>query len=150
MEVQKETRCRVRIAYETATLLENIELTKDTLLRDVRISEVMQAELIDPSQDAAFVIRTFNRAEQFIEKDDYTEWTFFVKPLRQGSFPLLLRISVIEKIGEKERVRDIVLEETVVIVAELDNVFEPVFKESGYVVKENEKDKDCFQRRVGI
>jgi formylglycine-generating enzyme required for sulfatase activity len=142
MEVQKETRCRVRIAYETTTLLENIELTKDTHLRDVRISEVMQAELIDPSQDAAFVIRTFNRAEQFIEKDDYTEWTFFVKPLRQGSFPLLLRISVIEKIGEKERVRDIVLEETVVIVAELDNVFEPVFKESGYVVKENEKDKD--------
>ncbi|MFZ4428480.1 MAG: tetratricopeptide repeat protein, partial [Saprospiraceae bacterium] len=136
MEVEKETRCRVRIAYDLDSILENIELTKDTHVKEVRISEVMQVELIDPAHEAAFFIRTFNSEEQFIEKDEYTEWIFFVKPLREGSFPLLLRISVIEKVGEKERKRDIVLEETVVIVAELGDAPAPDFKQSGVILGE--------------
>ncbi|MBK6903920.1 MAG: SUMF1/EgtB/PvdO family nonheme iron enzyme [Saprospirales bacterium] len=137
MELEKEARCRVRIAYDEAALLENIELTRDTRIKDVRIAEVMEVELIDPAENPAFSIRTFNRTEQFIEREEYTEWLFFVKPLREGQFPLLLRVSVIEKVGEKERVRDIVLEETVVIVAE--SVEDPggeAFKASGYSVGE--------------
>ncbi|MFZ2901020.1 MAG: SUMF1/EgtB/PvdO family nonheme iron enzyme [Saprospiraceae bacterium] len=137
MAVEKETRCRVRIAYDEDTLLENIELTRDTRIKDVRIAEVMEVELIDPAETPAFSIRTFNRQEQFVEKDEYTEWIFFVKPLREGQFPLLLRVSVIEKVGDKERVRDIVLEETVVIVADpVDEAAATEFKPSGYVVGE--------------
>ena len=139
MEIEKETRCRVRIAYDEAALIENIELTADTRIKDVRIAEVMEVELIDPAETPAFSIRTFNRQEQFIEKDEYTEWIFFVKPLREGQFPLMLRVSVIEKIGEKERVRDIVMEETVVIVAEpVQEEAEAAFKASGIVVGEAE------------
>jgi len=134
MEVQKETRCRVRLAYDTSALLENITLTDDTRIKEVRISEVMQVELVDPSE-SAFLIRGFSDTEQFVEKDDYTEWLFFVKPLRQGSFPLMLRISVIEKIGDKERAKNIVLEETVVIVADLDDAPEADFKPSGITVE---------------
>ncbi len=137
MAVEKETRCRVRIAYDEDTLLENIELTRDTRIKDVRIAEVMEVELIDPAETPAFSIRTFNSQEQFVEKDEYTEWIFFVKPLREGQFPLLLRVSVIEKVGDKERVRDIVLEETVVIVADpVDEAAATEFKPSGYVVGE--------------
>lgn len=137
MTVHKETRCLVRIAYDEATLLENIELTRDTRIKDVRIAEVMEVELIDPAEQPAFAIRSYNRQEQFVEKDDYTEWTFYVKPLREGQFPLLLRVSVIEKVGDKERVRDIVLEETVVIVADPVAETAPAgFKPAGYVVGE--------------
>ncbi|MBK7409136.1 MAG: SUMF1/EgtB/PvdO family nonheme iron enzyme [Saprospirales bacterium] len=100
----------------------------------------MEVELIDSAEPPAFAIRTFNREEQFIEKDEYTEWIFFVRPLREGQFPLLLRVSVIEKIGEKERVRDIVLEETVVIVAEtVEETADVSFKASGYVVGPQEE-----------
>ncbi|MCB9285121.1 MAG: SUMF1/EgtB/PvdO family nonheme iron enzyme [Lewinellaceae bacterium] len=139
MEIEKEARCRVRIAYDEAALIENIELTADTKIKDVRIAEVMEVELIDPAETPAFSIRTFNRQEQFIEKDEYTEWIFFVKPLREGQFPLMLRVSVIEKVGEKERVRDIVMEETVVIVAEpVQEEAKETFKSSGIVVGEEE------------
>ncbi|MBK7338810.1 MAG: hypothetical protein IPJ00_22935 [Saprospirales bacterium] len=79
MELEKEARCRVRIAYDEAALLENIELTRDTRIKDVRIAEVMEVELIDPAENPAFSIRTFNRTEQFIEREEYTEWLFFVK-----------------------------------------------------------------------
>jgi formylglycine-generating enzyme required for sulfatase activity/outer membrane protein assembly factor BamD (BamD/ComL family) len=135
MAVQKETRCRVRIAYDLYSVLENIELTEDTHIKEVRISEVMEVILIDPSHEAAFIIRTLNKSqEQFVEKNECTEWIFSVKPLRQGHFPLLLRISVVEKIGDKERTRDIVLEEMVVIVAEVKTTTEPNFRETGLIV----------------
>lgn len=135
MELEKEARCRVRIAFDEATLLEDLELTADTRIKEVRIAEVMEVELIDPAEVPAFSIRTFNRQEQFVEKEEYTEWIFFVKPLREGRFPLLLRVSVIEMVGEKERVRDIVLEETVVIVSEqVDDAAADTFKSSGYTV----------------
>lgn len=133
MEVCKESRCRVRIAYDEDTLLENIQLTSSTKIKDVRIAEVMEVELIDPAEEAAFSIRTFNEKEQFLERDEYSEWQFLVKPLRPGAFPLFLRVAVIEKVGERERKRDIVLEETVVIIAEPVNDMEEVpFKASGY------------------
>ena len=75
-----------------------------------------------------------------MEKEEYTEWLFFVKPLREGQFPLLLRVSVVEKVGEKERVRDIVLEESVVIVAEpVDEPAEGAFKASGLIVGKTEE-----------
>lgn len=138
MEVLEETRCRVRIAYEEGTLLEQIELTKGTELREIRISEVMEVQLIDPAEEPAFSIRTFNRAEQFLETAAFTEWIFYVKPLREGRFPLLLRVSVIEKVGDKERVRDIVLEEQVDIVADLDEAADvEAFKSAGMVVGEH-------------
>jgi sulfatase modifying factor 1 len=134
MELEKETRCRVRIAYDDDTLLENIELTADTKVQDVRIAEVMEVQLIDPNETPAFAIRTFNREEQFIEKDAYTEWIFFVKPILEGKYPLFLRVSVIEQVGEKERVRDIVLEEMVVIVSEPVSEDGEAFKSSGVTV----------------
>ncbi len=149
MELEQEARCRVRIAYDEAILLEDIELTSDTRIKEVRIAEVMEVELIDPTEVPAFSIRTFNRQEQFLEKEEYTEWIFFVKPLREGRFPLLLRVSIIEMVGEKERVRDIVLEETVVIVAEPVDESAAAFKPSGYVVgqAEGKKKKKTASRK---
>ena len=116
MELNKETRCRVRLAYLEELLLENIEITEDTRIQSIRIAEVMAVELLDPSPQPAFQVRNISKPEQFLDEDDYNEWLFYVKPLKEGVFPLMLKVCVIEEVRGRERVREIVLEEKVEIV----------------------------------
>ncbi len=118
MEVEEEHRCIVRLAFDDEVIIRNIEITRDTVLKDVRVSEVMEVELIDPNPTPSFAIRKLNSAEQFLEKNDYTEWIFFVKPLLTGELPLVLRIAVLEIIDEHERKKEIVLEEVIHVVAD--------------------------------
>ncbi|MBL7827170.1 MAG: SUMF1/EgtB/PvdO family nonheme iron enzyme [Saprospiraceae bacterium] len=118
MEVEEEYRCIVRLAFDMDTVVKNIELTPDTVVKDVRVSEVMEVELIDPGATPRFAIRKLNSVEQFLEKHEFTEWVFFVQPLMTGEYPLVLKVAVKELINDKERIREIVLEETVLVVAE--------------------------------
>lgn len=118
MELEKEKRCVVRLAFKEEYLLENIKLTPDTHIESIRIAEVMAVELLDPSAQAAFAIRTLNSPDQFIDEDDYTEWIFMVKPLLEGTYPLVLKVAVIEIKNGVERRREIVLEEMVTITIE--------------------------------
>jgi hypothetical protein len=134
MQVQKETRCRVRIAYDKEVIVKNLDLTLETTIQSIRISEIMNVEIVDPSEEPAFAIRTFSSSEQFIDTDDFTEWLFFVKPLKEGEYPLMLRVSVIEEKGGKERRRDIVLEEQVQIIAETVKEEETSFKKSEHLL----------------
>ncbi len=115
METGRDTRCEVRIAFDRAALLEGIAEADAVNLREVRISNVMAVELIDPSpdEDHPFRIRSISSTEQFIDEEGYTQWIFYVKALREGVFPLVLKVSVVEVIAGKERRREIVLEETV-------------------------------------
>ncbi len=118
MQCTKETRCVVRIALDEDTIIENIDWDEHVKLESVRVSDLMQVELIDPSEEQPFSIRTISTPEQFIDEDDYTEWQFFIKPLKAGTFPLVLKVAVIELVYGKERKREIVLEQTVNIVTE--------------------------------
>lgn len=118
MQVGKEEECIIRLAYDRAVIADNLELTEDVEVKEVTISEVMEAELIDPSFEPAFAIRSFNDERQFLQQGEYTEWRFYVRPLRAGTFDLLLKLTVIEEIdGQKER-RNITWEEKVQIVTE--------------------------------
>jgi hypothetical protein len=118
MQVDKEEECIIRLAYDRAVVADNLELTEDVEVKEVTISEVMEAELIDPNFEPAFAIRSFNDERQFLQQGEYTEWRFYVRPLRAGSFDLLLKLTVIEEIdGQKER-RNITWEEKVQIVTE--------------------------------
>ena len=118
MEVEEEHKCVVRLAFDMDTVIRNIELTKDTVVKELRVSEVMEVELLDPSETPCFAIRRLNSMEQFLEKNDFTEWIFFVKPLVMGTLPLVLKVSVKELINEKERIKEIVLEEVITVVAD--------------------------------
>ena len=118
MQLEKEHKCIVRIAVNEELLLENIELDQDIRLQSIRISDVMMVQLIDPTESAPFHVRAVNSAEQFIDEDAFTEWLCYVKPILAGTFPLLLKVAVLELVNGKERQREIVLEETVQIVAE--------------------------------
>jgi len=117
MQLAVETKCLVRLAFDKPTIIKNIELTEEVEIRDVRVTEVMQVELIDPSIEQPFHIRSFSDEEQFVEKEAYTEWIFYVKPMKAGTFPLMLKVSVVEKVQGKDRVRNIVWEEQVQITA---------------------------------
>lgn len=132
MALQQEARCVVRIAFEEALVRENFEVTEETTIEAIRVAEVMQVEMIDPAQTPRFHIRTISSTEQVIDEDAYTEWVFYVTPLVQGTWPLVLKVAVIELVREKERRREIVLEEQIQILADqpLTESSPPAFKHS--------------------
>ncbi len=141
MPLGRESRCVVRLAYEEATIIRNIELDADITLKPIRIAEVMEVELVDDNAVPTFEIRTLSSGEQFVERGDYTAWIFKVKPLRAGAFPLVLRIAVLELVRGKERRKDIVLEETIRIVAAEEEASESdtPFKSTGILVGEDDE-----------
>lgn len=122
MKMQEEVKCIIRLAHSEAQIVKNIELTADTKLKPVRISKIMQVNLVDPNEHPVFNIRTYSDTEQFLEASDYTEWVFYVKPLSKGVFPLVLKISVVELINNVERLKNIVLEEVINVTTEAEKL----------------------------
>jgi protein TonB len=67
-----------------------------------------------------------------VEKDLVTEWIFCVTPLKEGQFPLVLKISIIEIINGIERKRNEVLKEQVEILTQKPKEDDPGFTSAGY------------------
>ncbi|MEN9611202.1 MAG: hypothetical protein RLZZ628_2016 [Bacteroidota bacterium] len=118
MQLLQEVKCVIRIAFDEVMAKLDYTMTADTELKTMRVSNVMNVDLIDASQQA-FEIRAINARQQFIDRDYFTQWLFFVKPLKEGNYTLLLKVTLLEEINGQERPREIVLEETVSIVANL-------------------------------
>ncbi|MEZ4955634.1 MAG: TonB family protein [Saprospiraceae bacterium] len=116
MQKNEETKCLVRLAFDRNIITQDLEKHEGDVLKDLRISEVMGVELLDPIGDA-FEIRTLSDTVQFVEQDLFTEWIFFVKPIAEGMHDLVLKISIIEIKNGIERKRNVVLEEKVEIIA---------------------------------
>jgi hypothetical protein len=133
MEVKRETACIIRLAYEQAAIARDLELDEDVEVKQVTVSKVMHAELIDPNSDPAFAIRSFSDEEQFLQAGEYTEWKFFVRPLRPGAFKLLIKVSVVERVEGQDRRRNLSWEEKVQVVTQaVEEV--AAFQPSGIVV----------------
>lgn len=119
MPLMKETRCVVRVAQQEDAIVENITIDEHVELRELkRISELMMVELTDPSSEVNFKIRTTSTPEQIITEEGYSEWFFYVQPLRFGAFPLEIKVSVIELVFGREAKKEYVLSEIVQIVTE--------------------------------
>lgn len=118
MQIGHEEKCVVRLAWLLDNLLRDWEKSETDVVKNIRMAEVMGVVLLNVDENNPFAIRTVTEPVQFVDKDDYTEWLFYVKPLIVGSFPLLLRVSVIEMINGKEYKKDIVLEEQIMVVNE--------------------------------
>lgn len=134
MTVGKETKCVVRVAFSEVLVRQGADIQSDTVIKNIRVSNVMSAELMD-IEGKAFSIRGINSIEQFVDADIATEWIFYVKGLLRGVHRLLLKVSVTEEINGRERVREIVLEE-IVTVSEVPEVRKPTqqvaFKTADY------------------
>lgn len=136
MKVGVESKCVIRLALEVEDIIKNIELDQNVHLKDIRVSDIMMVELLDPSAHTPFEVRSLNSLEQFIEPNEYTEWIFMVRPLLEGRYPLMIKISIIELIYGKERKREIVLEEFIEIVTEIEQLQgEPEYKASGHTLQ---------------
>lgn len=118
MPVNKETKCVVRIARDADAIAENITIDEHVQLKELyRVSDTMQAQLLDPSGGRIFRITTINEDIQIVDEHHYTEWWFYVTPLEEGTYPLILKIAIIELVNGQPRSKEIVLEETVQIIA---------------------------------
>jgi hypothetical protein len=137
MQLLKRTKCTLRLAFLEEELLENYKMTDDTVIKSIRIAEVMEVELQDRNEEPAFEITTPNSKEQFVDEDYYSEWIFYVKPIRGGEHQLTLVVSVLEEVRGKERRRDVILEEVVTIVADAP-VLDIVYKPTGYATNSTE------------
>jgi hypothetical protein len=115
MQIQEWTRCIVRLAWDELLLTENLKTPEEgKVIDDIRLGEVMQVCLEEGRYDATFEIKSLSSKEQIILLDDYTEWLFDVKALKEGSFTLVLRVTLLQIVeGFGERKKDIVLERNV-------------------------------------
>ena len=119
MQHNHEEKCTVRIAFDIEHVKRDWEESKEDVIKSIRVSEIMAVSLLNVDEsDPPFTIRSFSETVQFVDKDDFTEWVFYVKPVKIGRFPLLMRVSVIEMINNKEYKKDIVLEEEITVQTE--------------------------------
>lgn len=120
MQLGKESRCLVRISFDKATLVKGLEIDTDTQVRaDIRISDYMKVVIDSSLNPDAFEVRMVNEnAVQLIDKDDNTEWHYFVKPLQMGEHTLAIKVSLMLEVDGKVRVRERIIEESIVIVTE--------------------------------
>lgn len=132
MQLGIESECVIRLAFDRKTILHDFQVQIGDVMKDLRISDVMGVELLDPNADKAFSITTVNDTVQFVDKGLVTEWIFCVTPLKEGQFPLVLKISIIEIINGIERKRNEVLKEQVEILTQLPVEATTAFVSAGY------------------
>ncbi|MEP0713569.1 toll/interleukin-1 receptor domain-containing protein [Algoriphagus sp.] len=115
MQIQEWTRCIVRLAWDELLLTENLTIPDtEKEIDDIRMGEVMQVCIEEGRDGNTFEIQSLSSKEQIILVDDYTEWLFDIKALREGTFTLVLRVTLLQIIeGFGERKKDIVLERNV-------------------------------------
>ena len=81
------------------SIYDGMEVTVDTI---IRVSDLMQVELVDPSGDNFKIIS--QSSTQFIEMSEPTTWVFFVTPLKYGEAKLSVIVSVIKDGNLKQTV----------------------------------------------
>ncbi len=133
MALEREHACRVRIAYQQEDLLRDWKERAGQVQQSIRVAEVMAVEMLNVLESKPFHIRPISDTIQFLDEADYTEWLFYVRPLQEGAFPLLLKISVIEVIGGRELRKDVVIEEQVVVSSAAEEATE-TFRSAGFEV----------------
>jgi hypothetical protein len=118
MGPNREYRCSVRLAYLKDILFQNWEVQVGDVQQSIRVAEVMSVELINFDESNPFAIRTLSDTVQFLDQGDFTEWLFFVKPLQAGTFPLILRVAVLEVRNGREVKKDVIIEEQILVSTE--------------------------------
>lgn len=118
--MRRETKCVVRIALDEDAIVEDIQLDEHVTLKALRrVSDLMQVVLADPSADCAcFASAAPARPSNWYWKMATPNGFFMVQPLREGTWPLEVKVAVIELALGKECKREFVLSETIQIVTE--------------------------------
>lgn len=140
MKLNTETECVVRIAFDSLELLLDLKI-EDVEFEQIGTSERMKVELLEFGSDRAFnIYNVLREDEQFIERNNYTEWKFVVEPLKTGTHNLILKVTVLKKIGDDYIPRNISFEQRVNIITSpvIDTL--QVFQVSGTIFTELSED----------
>ena len=121
MPIGMETKCIVRIAFEKRFLRNTVDVFQSPMEMDIRVAELMEVELKELGSNQAFDITALNDKQQFLDGFSATEWQFYVKPLKSGTYKLLLKVAIIERINDVDRRKEAVLEQPVTVTAEVAN-----------------------------
>jgi len=115
MQLETWTRCIVRLAWDEILLEEGLNLDEnEKVIENIRLGKVMEVCIEETKNEDNFEIFSNSSKEQFISEDDFTEWIFDVKAKTEGTFTLVIKVSLIQIIeGFGERKKDIVLERSV-------------------------------------
>lgn len=150
MQIQEWTRCIVRLAWDELLLTQNLRIPEEEkIIDDIRLGEVMQVCIEEGRDENAFEIKSLSSTEQVILSDDYTEWLFDVKAKREGTFTLVLRVTLLQIVeGFGERKKDIVLERNVTTKALAPEPL-PVFEASSIAVAKPSKEKPLAEFQNG-
>ncbi len=148
MTVNIEVKCIIRVAYEIIALIKKIKVDSETEVQEIQVAEIMSVELLDNNKSNIFNIRTCTDEEQFLIHDDFTQWIFFVQPLVQGRYPLLMKIAVVEQINGKERKRNIVFEKEINIESKEIAPKETIFTNTNIkIISITEKKRNSGEKR---
>lgn len=135
MQLGEWAECTIRLSYDSAIITKNIDLQGAVMKSLESVTEIMEVELRDASfeDEPNFSIKTLNRNQQRIRENNFTEWIFSVKPLKVGTFPLALKVSIMEDGVPYE----IVFKETINVTtsAPIASIANPEFMNAGYVIK---------------
>lgn len=148
MQLQEWTRCIVRLAWDELLLNENLHiLEEEKVIENVRLGQVMQVCIEEGRDGDSFEIDSLSSKEQLILEDDYTEWLFDVKAIKEGTFTLVLRITLLQVIeGFGERKKDIVLERNVTTKALAPEAL-PVFEATPVSISNSPKADPSIERQ---
>lgn len=137
-----ETKCIIRIAFDKKLLKNALDVNQSTVELDIRVAELMEVELKELGNNGAFEITALNDRQQFLDGFSATEWQFYVKPIKTGSFKLLLKVAIIERINNVDRRKEAVLEQAVTVITEGGIIptaemktFTPQFQEAANAIK---------------
>lgn len=126
MMVNRQHKCIVRIGENEAIVKDDDTFSDAVKIETIPISGVMKVDLIDISEQPKFMIKTINSAEQEVEDGSYTEWLFWVTPLTDGMFPLILKVSILKMVDGRELRKELVFEQSVIISADQKTTMQPL------------------------
>ena len=118
MEVNKRTKCMVRIAFEEEDIFEHLTKEKGDVVLDRPIGDFMEVSIFEPDGNSNFIINHASGKEQYISPFGYSEWIIDVTPLQEGTFVLYLKIGIILEIDGKATRRDWVVDKEITISSE--------------------------------
>lgn len=113
MQLQQSSTCTVRIGQDQEAMMDNLQTDQEDSIEmhDIRVSEIMEVQLAEPSGEQNFEISGVTDATQVLSEDSgFTQWLISVKPIQENKTPLLLKISTIETVNYEQHKRETVLE----------------------------------------
>lgn len=98
MKKDEMTECVVRIAPDRAALYQEFPKNYSGFVQAIPVSEVMGVEFDVPETNTSLEIYTISEPAQYLDKYNFREWIFYIKPLKTGQHSFAINTSIAKPI----------------------------------------------------